>query len=160
MITRAALTRQAGHMQPVGCLFETPELDAIIEDPEDWAEIKALRSNFRERRMFNANNGSVYQTRTSSGGSNSSNSNLNQGNGESSNPSGPAPKRNTPAFGKTCHYCKKKNYFQATVTSAIGKMGPWPKWRRLKSNSQPWKPYFFQKTWIQILYRTERELHQ
>ena len=90
------------------------ELDAI-EDPEERAEIEAVRRNFRERKMFGANNGSAYQNRTSSNGSNHSNgNNYNSGSGGSSNPtlSGAQPKRNNPAFGKTCHYCKKKNHFQ------------------------------------------------
>jgi uncharacterized membrane protein YgcG len=101
------------------------ELDAIIEDPDEHerAEIEALKRNFQQRRMFNANNGSAYQNRNSNGGSNSGNgnnyssgngSNYSSGNGGSSNStlSGAQPRRNNPAFGKTCHYCKKKNHFQ------------------------------------------------
>ena len=40
------------------------ELDAI-NDPEECANIKALRRDFRARKLFSANNGSAYQNRTS-----------------------------------------------------------------------------------------------
>ena len=66
--------------------------------------------------MFGANNGSAYQNRNPNSGSYSGNgNNYNSGNGGASNPtlSGAQPKRNNPAFGKTCHYCKNKNHFQA-----------------------------------------------
>ena len=91
------------------------ELDAI-EDLEEKAKIEAIRRNFCEKRMFNANNGSAYQNRTSNEGSNYNNgNNYSSGNGGASNStlSGAQPKSNNPAFGKTCHYCKKKNHFQA-----------------------------------------------
>ena len=86
-----------------------------IEDPEEQAEIEALRRDFQKRKLFNANNGSAYQNRNSNGGSNSGNgNNYSSGNTGSSNStlSGAQPKRNNPAFGKTCYYCKKKNHFQ------------------------------------------------
>ena len=96
------------------------ELDAIIENDPDWsAEVEALKRNFQQRKMFNANNGSAYQTRNGGSGNtyngnNYNNGNYSNGNGGSSNPTlSGAPKRNNPAFGKTCHYCKKKNHFQA-----------------------------------------------
>jgi hypothetical protein len=95
----------------------------INEDPDEHerAEIEALRRNFQQRRMFNANNGSAYQPRTTNGESGSYSNNGNNGNnysngnggGSNSTLSGAQPKRNNPAFGKTCHYCKKKNHFQA-----------------------------------------------
>ena len=97
------------------------ELDAIV-DPEELAEIEAIRRNYREKKKFGANNGSAYQNRTSNGGSNPSNGNnynndnkYSKGNGGSSNQplSGAAPKRSNPAFRKTCHYCEKKNHFQS-----------------------------------------------
>ena len=92
------------------------ELDAIIEDPEERAEIEAVRRNFQQKRMFNANNGSAYQPRQNGGSGNgySNSNNYGNGNGGSSNQplSGAAPKRSNPALGKTCHYCKKKNHFQ------------------------------------------------
>ena len=93
------------------------ELDAIIEDPEERAEIEAVRRNFQQKRMFNANNGSAYQPRSNGGSGNgySNGNNYSNGNSGSSNQplSGAAPKRSNPAFGKICHYCKKKNHFQA-----------------------------------------------
>ena len=49
------------------------ELDAIIEDPEERAEIEALRRNYQQRKMFNTNNGSAFQPRTSNIGSGNTN---------------------------------------------------------------------------------------
>jgi hypothetical protein len=90
------------------------ELDAI-DDPEERAAVEALRRDFRNKKLFGANNQSAYQNRGSSGGPNSGNgNNYSSGNGGGSNStlSGAQPRRNNPAFGKTCHYCKKKNHFQ------------------------------------------------
>ena len=65
--------------------------------------------------MFNSNNGSAYQQRTNgSNGNNNGNSNGNKSNrngGNQQSGSGGQRKPN-PAFGKICHYCKKKNHFQ------------------------------------------------
>jgi hypothetical protein len=93
------------------------ELDAI-EDPEERAEIEAVKRQFQQKRMFNANNGSAYQTRNQNQGSSNSGNSSNQGNGNggqsSSYQSGSGHnKRPNPAFGKICHYCKKKNHFQS-----------------------------------------------
>ena len=89
------------------------ELDTI-EDPEEKAEIEAIRRQHQQKRMFQANNGSAYQNRTTNGASYSNNSNngsnVNNGGGTSSNNGQRKP---NPAFGKTCHYCKKKNHFQS-----------------------------------------------
>jgi hypothetical protein len=90
------------------------ELDAN-DDPEERAAVEALRRDFRNKKLFGANNQSAYQNRGSSGGPNSGNgNNYSSGNGGGSNStlSGAQPRRNNPAFGKTCHYCKKKNHFQ------------------------------------------------
>ena len=83
-----------------------------------WTQLKirkneAIRQNFHEKRMFGANNGSAFQNRTSNGGSNGNNYNSGNGGASNSTLSGAQPKHNNQAFGKTCHYCKKKNHFQA-----------------------------------------------
>ena len=100
------------------------ELDAT-EDPEERAKIKAIRQNFREKRMFGANNGSAYQSRTSNGWSNGNNYSSGNGGASNSTLSGAQPKRNNLAFGKTCHYCIRKNISKRIVTNAKGKMEPW-----------------------------------
>ena len=111
------------------------ELDAI-EDPEERAEIEALRRDFKQRKMFGANNGSAYQNRNPNGGSYSGNgNNYSSGNNGSSNPtlSGAQPKRNNPAFGKTCHYCKKKNHFQGDCHKRKRENGALVKVRELEN---------------------------
>jgi hypothetical protein len=70
--------------------------------------------------MFSANNGSAYQPRFGgSGNGNSSNgatyhgnSNGN-GNGNHSTQPQTGQLKPNPPFGRTCHYCKKKNHFQS-----------------------------------------------
>ena len=113
-IAQAYETAAANKENKHAGLAKVNELDAI-EDPEERAEIEALRRDYRNRKLFGANNGSAYQNRSYNGGSSSGNgNNYSSGNGGSSNStlSGAQPKRNNPAFGKTCHYCKKKNHFQ------------------------------------------------
>ena len=97
------------------------ELDAI-KDPEEKAlvqsTVEAVRRKhqrqYQQKKMFNANNGSAYQPRTSNGGTgNYGNNNYSSSNNGSSFSLGAVPKCNNPAFGRTCHYCKKKNNFQA-----------------------------------------------
>jgi hypothetical protein len=119
------------------------ELDAI-DDPEERAEIEALRRNFRERKMFNANSGSAYQNRSGSSGQNNGNNqnygnNYSSGNGGSSNStlSGAQPKRNNPAFGKTCHYCKKKNHFQLDCHKRKRENGQLVKIKEIEDKEEP-----------------------
>lgn len=96
------------------------EMEAEQEDPEEAAELEAIRNQHKQKRMFKANNGSAYQTRSyanyGSNGANGStwtqggqgNANNSKGNGQSNE----GPRKSNPAAGKTCHYCKKKNHFQ------------------------------------------------
>jgi len=97
-----------------GALTKISEMDACFDD-EESAEIEAIKRKHQQKRMFNSGNGSAYQQRTNggngnnNGSSNGNNSNRNGGNQQSG--SGGQRKPN-PAFGKICHYCKKKNHFQ------------------------------------------------
>jgi hypothetical protein len=88
------------------------ELDAVA-DPEEREAVEALRRQFTQKRMFSANNGSAYQPR-SGGSGNLSNYGSGQGNGNANRSTQPqsGQRKPNPAFGKTCHYCKKKNHFQ------------------------------------------------
>ena len=82
------------------------ELDANELDLEEAADLEAIRKQHQQKRMFRANSGSAYQGRTypQPGVTTNAPSNNGQGNG--------GQRRNNPALGKTCHYCKKKNHFQ------------------------------------------------
>jgi hypothetical protein len=86
------------------------ELDALA-DPEEWEAVEAVRWQFTQKRMFSANNGSAYQPRWGGLGNNGSG----QGNGNANRNTQPQAGqcKPNPAFGKTCHYCKKKNHFQS-----------------------------------------------
>ncbi len=89
------------------------ELDAVA-DPEEREEVEAVQHQFAQKQMFSANNGSAYQPR--SGGSNNGGSGATyQGNGNAnrSAQSQARQRKPNPAFGKICHYCKKKNHFQS-----------------------------------------------
>jgi hypothetical protein len=101
------------------------KMDAEFEDSEE-AQIEAIRQKFQQRKMFRSNNGSAYQQHSIGGnGSNNGNSNGNcngngNGNGNGNNRNGGGQQSGSvnqhkpnPAFGKTCHYCKKKNHFQS-----------------------------------------------
>jgi len=90
-------------------------MDACFDEEEN-AEIEAIKRRHQQKMMFNSNNGSAYQHRANGGNSNgnSNNGNCNSSNrngGNQQSGSGGQQKPN-PAFGKTCHYCKKKNHFQ------------------------------------------------
>jgi hypothetical protein len=89
------------------------ELDAVA-DPEEQEAVEAVRRQFAQKRMFSANNGSAYQPRTGNS-SNSSNYRSGQNNGNANRSAQPqsGQRKPNPAFGKTCHYCKKKNHFQS-----------------------------------------------
>ncbi len=98
------------------------EMDVTFEEAKERADIKAHRRMHNQRRMFQAKNGLTYQPQTygnfssnSGNGSNysygSNHSYGNNDNGYQQTRSGASRKPN-PAFGKTCHYCKKKNHFQ------------------------------------------------
>jgi hypothetical protein len=82
-----------------------------LADPELAAELEAVRFRHQQKKMFNRNDQSAYQTRnvgpanygTGTGGQR-------EGAGAGTRP-GPSTKINK-AKGKVCHYCKKKNHFQ------------------------------------------------
>ncbi len=86
-------------------------MDADLEEINMNAEINAIRCKYEQKRMFTANNGSAYQqcSNGNNGGNGSNNGNRNGGNQQS----GSGTRKPNPAFGKTCHYCKKKNHFQS-----------------------------------------------
>jgi hypothetical protein len=102
------------------------EMDACFDDEEN-AEIEAIKRKHQQKRMFSANNGSAYQSRSNGNGYNGNNgnngSNGNNGNGNYANKNNYGNRTNgnqqsgsrkpNPALGKTCHYCKKKNHFQS-----------------------------------------------
>ena len=133
--------KQSKHKEALAAINE---LNAI-DDPEERAEIEALRQTFCERRMFNANNGSAFQNWTSSGSGQSYGNNQNQGNNYSSGNggasnstlSGAQSKRNNPAFGKTCHYCKKKNHFQIDCHKRKRENGAMVKVKEIEGHEDP-----------------------
>ena len=134
-VAQAIETAAANKMNQHAGTARINELDAI-EDPEERAEIEALRRDFRARKLFGANNGSAYQNKNSSGSSYSGNgNNYSSGNNGSSNStlSGAQPKRNNPAFCKTCHYCKKKNHFQSDCHKRKRENGALVKVRELEN---------------------------
>ena len=136
------------------------ELDAI-EDPEERAEIEAVKRQFQPKRMFNANNGSAYQTRNQNQGSSSSssngNGNGNSGQGNSYRSGSGQPKRPNPAFGKTCHYCKKKNHFQSDCHKRKRDNAPLVKVKEIggqddeQQQAFSQESIFYSKTRIQLL---------
>jgi len=89
------------------------EMEADVEQQDMNAEIDAIRRKY-QKKMFSYNNGSAYQQRSIGGNgsynSNSGNSNNRNGSNQQSRSGG--QRKPNPAFGKTCHYCKKKNHFQ------------------------------------------------
>jgi len=96
--------------------IKNKEMNANFEEDRERAQIEAIKRKNQQKRMFTSNNGSAYQQRSSRGNgssySNCKNSNRNGVNQQSGSGLGATRKPN-PAFGKTCHYCKKKNHFQS-----------------------------------------------
>ncbi len=86
------------------------EMDACFDEDEN-AEIEAIKPKHQQKRMFGSNNGSACQQRTNGGNGNNNGNSSNRNGGNQQSGSGGQCKPN-PAFGKTCHYCKKKNHFQ------------------------------------------------
>ena len=82
-----------------------------LNDPEFQADLEALRFKHQQKKMFNRNDQSAYQSR------NTGPANYGPGTGGQRDGAGAglkpgtAPKTNK-AKGKVCHYCKKKNHFQ------------------------------------------------
>jgi len=85
-------------------------MDACFDEDEN-AKIEAIKRKHQQKRMFSSNNGSAYQQRTNGGNGNGNGNSSNRNGGNLQSGSGGQRKPN-PAFGKICHYCKKKNHFQ------------------------------------------------
>jgi hypothetical protein len=94
-----------------------------LTDPELAAELEAVRFKHQQKRMFNKNDQSAYQSRnagpahygTGTGGKR-------EGTGAGPKP-GTAPQTNK-AKGKMCHYCKKKNHFQLYCRKRLADKAP------------------------------------
>ena len=93
-----------------GALTKVSEMDACFDEDED-AEIEAIKRKHQQKRMFNSNNSLAYQLHTNGGNGNGNGNSSNHNGGNQQSGSGGQRKPN-PAFGKICHYCKKKNHFQ------------------------------------------------
>jgi len=91
------------------------EMEAVFDDDEK-AEIEAIKRKHQQKRMFSSNNGSAYQQRANGNNGNSYNNgnsgNSNNRNGGNQQSGSGGQRKPNPAFGKICHYCKKKNHFQ------------------------------------------------
>jgi len=86
------------------------KMDACFDEDEN-AKIEAIKRKHQQKRMFSSNNGSAYQQRSNGGNGNNNGNSSNRNGGNQQSGSGGQRKPN-PAFGKICHYCKKKNHFQ------------------------------------------------
>jgi uncharacterized membrane protein YgcG len=118
------------------------ELDDI-EDPEDRAEIEALRRQQQQRKMFKAGSGSAYQSRSYQPSGNNSGG---YSSGSAGASSGAIPKRTNPAFGKTCHYCKKKNHFQTDCHKRKRDNAPLVKVQELEGEDGPIETVYFKNS--------------
>jgi len=98
------------------------EMEADFDELDMNVEIDAIRRKY-QKKMFSSNNGSVYQQRhggnnpytSGNGNSNNRNGGNQQGGNQQSGSRG--QRKPNPTFGKTCHYCKKKNHFQTKSKS-------------------------------------------
>jgi len=90
------------------------EMEVDFEEMNMNAEIEAIKHKYEQKKMFSANNGSAYQQRSNgNNGNNYSNNGNNDNRNGGNQQSGSGSCKPNPAFGKTCHYCKKKNHFQS-----------------------------------------------
>jgi hypothetical protein len=94
-----------------------------LADPDFQAELEALRFKHQQKRMFNKNDQSAYQSR------NAGPANYGTGTGGKREGAGAGPKPgNAPqtnkAKGKMCHYCKKKNHFQLYCRKRLADKAP------------------------------------
>ncbi len=147
--------------------FKVNEMAAEFEDEDERAIIEVIKRKYQQKRMFCSYNEWAYQQCFNGGnGSNYSNgSNGNNGQnrngGNQQSGSGAQCKPNL-AFGKTCHYCKKKNHFQSDCYKRKRDDAPLVKVQELdeQDGGKNVKTIFKSKTRNQLLCSTKRELHK